>query len=100
MLLVGRDQAPLHIATPLLPFERAPVGVGDLTSGLFLARLLRRHGNTAHWGEEVLRDCLEFTANAYFCVMETTLELGSYERELVAAQDNMASPPWRFTATS
>lgn len=101
MLLVGRDQAPLHIATPLLHFDKAPVGVGDLTSGLFLSRhlaLARTHDDA--WGAEVLRDCLEFTANAYYCVMETTSELGSYELELVAAQDSMASPPSRFAATS
>lgn len=101
MLLVGRGQPPLHIATPLLSFEKAPVGVGDLTSGLFLARHLghRREGKDA-WCADVLRDCLEFTANAYFGVMETTLELGSYELELVAAQDSMASPPPRFFAST
>ena len=34
MLLVSRSSA-WHVATPLLPFSRPPVGVGDLTSRLF-----------------------------------------------------------------
>lgn len=101
MLLVGRDQAPLHIATPLLDFDKAPVGVGDLTSGLFLSRYLnltRDASESTH--SDVLRDCLEFTANAYWGVIETTWESGSYELQLVAAQDSLASPPTRFRATT
>lgn len=104
MLLVGRGHAPLHIATPLLAFDKPPVGVGDLTSGLFLARYVQRARDAAAhndaWREQVMRDCLEHTANAYYCVMETTLELGAYELQLVAAQDGMASPPARFSATT
>ena len=60
MLLVARSAA-WHVATPLLPFSRPPVGVGDLTSGLFLANLL--HGKTPP-------EALEHTASAYFAVMQ------------------------------
>ena len=60
MLLVSRSAA-WHVATPLLPFSRPPVGVGDLTSGLFLANLL--HGKTPP-------EALEHTASAYFAVMQ------------------------------
>ena len=60
MLLVSRSSA-WHVATPLLPFSRPPVGVGDLTSGLFLANLL--HGKTPP-------EALEHTASAYFAVMQ------------------------------
>lgn len=79
-----------HISTPLLPFTKAPVGVGDLTSGVFLSHFL--HGKT-------LKDSLESTTNAYFGVMETTYELGEYELQVVAAQDLIAKPTHTFSST-
>jgi pyridoxal/pyridoxine/pyridoxamine kinase len=38
MLLVTEHEGSWHLRRPLLAFPRQPVGVGDLTSGLFLAR--------------------------------------------------------------
>jgi pyridoxine kinase len=66
MLLVEKGRAsPWHVSTPLLPFTRPPVGVGDLTSALFLAGLLK--------GRTPLQ-ALEHTAAAYFEVMRVTSE--------------------------
>ena len=88
MLLVARSQA-WHVSTPLLPFSRPPVGVGDLTSGLFLAGLL--HGKTPP-------EALEHTAAAYFEVMQATSAVDQYELQLVAAQEGIAAPRQRFEA--
>ena len=90
MLLVTPDEA-WHIRRPLIEFELQPVGVGDLTSGLMLASLLKGMSN---------RDALEFTASAVYEVMLETKKAGEYEMQLVAAQDAMASPTHRFEAKS
>lgn len=39
MACVTPDEA-WHVATPLLPFDRAPVGTGDLTSGMYYACII------------------------------------------------------------
>ena len=78
-----------HIARPLVEFDRQPVGVGDLTSGLMLACLLK--------GMEP-RDALEFTAASVYEVIVETKKANAYELQLVAAQDAMASPSHRFQA--
>ncbi len=107
MLLVEKHGAQAwHISTPLLPFTRPPVGVGDLTSALFLVGLLK--GKTG-------KEALEHTASAYFEVMSVTSRCDEcvhppsctptcgdlcvrYELQLVAAQDGMAAPPRWFHA--
>lgn len=88
MLLVGREDC-WHISTPLLPFTKPPVGVGDLTSALFLVGLL--HGRTP-------RSALEHTASAYFEVMRATSAVDEYELQLVAAQDGIVNPARWFEA--
>jgi len=89
MLLVTSD-AQWHLRRPLLAFARQPVGVGDLTSGLFLARVLL--------GDE-WRAAFEFTAAAVHEVLLETQACSSYELELVRAQDRIAHPRVRFEAT-
>lgn len=79
MLLVT-SEGTWHVAVPLIPFDRPPVGVGDLTTGVFLARRLLG----ASW-----REALESTAVAYYAVMAATSRLGAYELQLVAAQEEM-----------
>jgi len=74
------------VDTPLLPFDRPPVGVGDLTTGSFLARVVKGY---------TYRQAFELTTAGYMCVMEATHELGEYELQLVAAQDEFASPNLR-----
>lgn len=79
-----------HLRRPLLAFPRQPVGVGDLTSGLFLSRLLL--------GDEPVA-AFEFTAAAVHEVMLETQACASYELQLVRAQDRIAHPRVRFEAT-
>mgnify|MGYP000858234491 FL=1 len=89
MLLVPADEA-LHISRPLVDFGvRQPVGVGDLTSGLLLVNLL--HG-------EPLQQALEHVTAAVYEVMIKTHEMGEYELQLVAAQEEIAKPRHYFAA--
>jgi pyridoxine kinase len=74
---------------PLYPFARQPVGVGDLTSAVFLARTLL--------GDSV-RAALEHTLAAVNAVVRTTFQAGRYELEIVASQDEIAYPTERFPA--
>lgn len=90
MLLVAADQA-WHLQRPLLAFPRQPVGVGDLASGLFLSRLLL--------GDD-LRNAFEFAGAAVHEVLLETQACGSYELELVRAQDRIAHPRLKFEARS
>lgn len=94
MLLVtsgggGWKKGAWHISTPLLPLERPPVGVGDITSSMFLAHLLL--------GQDPVK-ALELTTGAYYGVLNTTLALREYELQLVAAQDEIVGPSQRFVA--
>ncbi|KOC90888.1 pyridoxal kinase PdxY [Winslowiella iniecta] len=89
MLLITADEA-FHISRPLVDFGvRQPVGVGDLTSGLLLVNLL--HG-------EPLQQALEHVTAAVYEVMIKTHEMGEYELQLVAAQDEIAKPRHHFAA--
>ncbi|AIR88812.1 pyridoxal kinase PdxY [Pseudomonas cremoricolorata] len=88
MLLVTAEQT-WHLRRPLLAFPRQPVGVGDLTSGLFLARALL--GDS--W-----REAFEFAAAAVHEVLLETQACASYELQLVRAQDRIAHPRVRFQA--
>ncbi|RPH19562.1 pyridoxal kinase PdxY [Buttiauxella warmboldiae] len=89
MLLVTADEA-WHIHRPLVDFgERQPVGVGDVTSGLLLVKLLQ--GAT-------LREALEHVTAAVYDVMVVTKRMAEYELQLVAAQEGIAKPEHYFTA--
>lgn len=89
MLLVTADDA-FHISRPLVDFGvRQPVGVGDLTSGLLLVNLL--HG-------QPLQQALEHVTAAVYEVMIKTHQMGEYELQLVAAQEEIAKPQHHFAA--
>jgi pyridoxine kinase len=88
MLAVTQTQA-WFVQRPLYPFARQPVGVGDLTSAVFLARTLLG---------DSLRDALEHTLAAINAVVKTTYEAGRYELEIVASQDEIVNPTDRFPA--
>ena len=89
MLLVTAEEA-WHISRPLVDFGvRQPVGVGDLTSGLLLVDLL--HGKS-------LQDALEHVTAAVYEVMIKTHQMGEYELQLVAAQDQIVHPEHHFVA--
>ncbi|WP_241623788.1 pyridoxal kinase PdxY [Rosenbergiella epipactidis] len=89
MLLVT-EQVALHIQRPLIDFGvRQPVGVGDLTSGLLLVNLLQ--------GKRY-DQALEHITAAVYGVMLKTHSMGEYELQLVAAQDEIATPTHHFRA--
>lgn len=74
---------------PLYPFARQPVGVGDLTSAVFVARTLL--------GDSI-RAAFEHTLAAVNAVVKMTWQAGRYELELVAAQNEIAQPREWFDA--
>jgi len=76
---------------PLYPFARQPVGVGDLTSAIFVARLMLG---------DPLRAAFEHTLAAVNAVVKATWDAGRYELELIAAQDQIARPREWFDAWS
>eukprot|EP00040_Diaphanoeca_grandis_P027854 m.159582 g.159582 ORF g.159582 m.159582 type:complete len:327 (-) comp31137_c0_seq4:240-1220(-) len=78
-----------HIERPMLHFDKEPVGVGDLTTGLFLTQILK--GASVH-------AALEHTTAAVFEVMLETYNSGEYEMQLVAAQDRIVAPRQLFSA--
>lgn len=86
MLLVT-DQGAWQVATPFLPFDPLPNGAGDTVSALFLAHILR--GKTAD-------EAMGLAAASIFAVMEATLQAGTRELRLIAAQDQLAEPARRF----
>ncbi|QJT80503.1 pyridoxal kinase PdxY [Kosakonia sp. MUSA4] len=90
MLLVTPQEA-WHISRPLVDFgARQPVGVGDVTSGLLLVKLLQ--------GAPV-REALEHVTAAVYEIMLTTHGMQEYELQVVAAQDRIAKPEHLFSAT-
>ncbi|MDH2997750.1 pyridoxal kinase [Pasteurellaceae bacterium LFhippo2] len=82
-MLLANSEGIWHISRPLHPFDKEPVGVGDLTAGLFLANLLN--------GKSDL-EAFEHTANAVNDVMETTYKLGCYELRTIAARELIVKP--------
>lgn len=88
MLLVSADEV-LHISRPLHDFDRQPVGVGDLTSAIFLANLLQGKND---------REAFENTANAVNDVMTCTQQNGKYELQIVAAREHIVNPVSQYRA--
>jgi len=76
-----------RVASPRLPI--APNGAGDAVAALFLGFFL----NSA-----AVPDALGAAASAIFEVLQTTIEAGEQELQLVAAQDRLEAPRRRFTA--
>jgi pyridoxine kinase len=75
------------VTTPLLPIS--PNGCGDMTAALYLAHL-RTTGSPA--------TALERTTASVFAVLQATIEAGTREIQLIAAQDAIAEPPRTFEA--
>jgi pyridoxine kinase len=84
MVAVSGDGAWL-VRTPRLPIN--PPGAGDLTTAVFLANLLDGHD---------LPTALARTTSSVFAVMEATLEAGTREMRIIAAQDALATPAMQF----
>jgi pyridoxine kinase len=81
------DAGAWAVTTPLLPI--APNGCGDVTAALYLAHLTTT-GSPAR--------ALELTTSSVYSILEATIAAGTREIQLVAAQDDIASPPPRFEA--
>lgn len=88
MLVVSEREAWLG-QRPLYHFARQPVGVGDITSAIFVARLMNG---------DALRPAFEHTLAAVNAVVKATYDAGRYELEIVAAQDQIARPREWFDA--
>ena len=73
------------VRTPRLPIN--PPGAGDLTTAVFLANVLSGHD---------LPGTLARTASSVFAVMEATLQAGTREMRVIAAQDQLAAPAMQF----
>lgn len=88
-MLFANHEGIWHISRPLHQFDREPVGVGDLTAGIFLANLLN--------GKSDL-EAFEHTANAVNEVMEVTHDLGQYELQVIAARERILKPRCDYKA--
>jgi pyridoxine kinase len=75
------------VTTPLLPIS--PNGCGDVTAALYLAHLTTTRSPA---------QALERTTASVFAILQATLDAGTREIALVAAQDSIADPPATFTA--
>ncbi|WP_299620998.1 pyridoxal kinase PdxY [Pelagibius sp.] len=84
MLAVTTEGA-WRIATPRLPF--AANGAGDAVAALFLGFYLSTRS---------LPEALGSAASAIFEILQTTLEAGEGELQIVTAQDRLESPRHRF----
>lgn len=83
----GDDGGAWRVAFPRLPMT--PNGAGDAVAALFLGFYLKNGA---------LPEALGAAASAIFEVLQTTLDSGEEELQLVAAQDRLEAPRRIFTA--
>jgi pyridoxine kinase len=88
-MLVVDDAGAWIVQTPLLPMKAN--GSGDVTAALFTAHLLETSDPKV---------ALERTASSVFDLLRLTLDSGRRELQLVQAQETIAHPAGRFTATA
>ncbi len=79
------DEGAWAVTTPRLPITVS--GAGDLVAALYLAHL---------WETGSPSDALASTASSAFAVLQKTIEAGTREIQLVAAQESIANPPMSF----
>jgi pyridoxine kinase len=89
--LLVTDKEAWHISRPLHNFDRPPIGVGDLTSGLMLVNL--QQGKSP-------KEALEHVTAAVDEVLRTTKKTDHHELQIVAAQDRIVSPKVHYTAVA
>lgn len=82
MLLVDKSGSYL-VSRPLYEFDKQPVGVGDLISGLMLANLQAGYQSV---------EAFERTNAAVDAVLLETFNQQAYELQLIRTQDAIASP--------
>jgi len=80
-------EAAWRVTTPLIGFDIAPNGTGDMVAALF----------SAHWiADGDAPAALGKAASSVFAVLEATRAMDERELQLVAAQDRLIAPPGRF----
>ncbi|XAW88834.1 pyridoxal kinase PdxY [Vibrio sp. CDRSL-10 TSBA] len=85
--ILATEEGCYLIQRPELPFDKAPVGVGDLISGIFTACLVK--------GLSPL-EAFSHTNNAVYGVMEVTKAHGEWELMTVLGQDEIVNPTHSF----
>ena len=88
-MLLANQEGIWHISRPLHIFAKDPVGVGDLTAGLFMANLLNGKSDI---------EAFEHTANAVNEVMQITHDSGLYELQIIAAREFIVNPRSHYQA--
>ncbi|MFZ7266324.1 pyridoxal kinase PdxY [Avibacterium avium] len=88
-MLLANQEGIWHISRPLHQFNKEPVGVGDLTAGLFMANLLNGKSDV---------EAFEHTANAVNDVMSVTQQQQAYELQIVAAREQILNPNSQYKA--
>lgn len=86
-MLARSPEGTWTVTTPLLP--RTFTGSGDFTTATFLSHYLATRS---------VPTALEQTASIVYSVLEQTTRSGREELQLVAAQENMINPAFRFGA--
>lgn len=78
-MMLGCNEGIYLVNRPLLEFNRAPVGVGDLTTALFASKCLNN---------EDLVSAFENTNQAIYNVLQTTSRLNEWELQLIDSQEH------------
>lgn len=86
-MLAVSDEGAWRVRTPMLPLDIAPNGAGDAVTALFLAHYLKTRSTS---------DSLAAMAAAIFEIVSATLEAGTRELQLIAAQDRFVAPRQPF----
>ena len=86
-LLASDGEACFRLRTPLLPLVAN--GAGDAIAALFFAHYLRGGG---------VAEAVTYAASAVFGVLAKTVEAGTPEIQLVAAQEELVNPTHTFEA--
>ena len=92
-MLAVTEAGAWQVVTPYLPCEPHPSGAGDAVAALYLANYLK-----AAPGEQRARQALEQAAAAIYGVMEATHRAGTYELQLIAAQEALVHPATLYSA--
>jgi pyridoxine kinase len=84
-VLAISDEGAWMVTTPRLPIIVS--GTGDMVAALYLAHL---HGTGSP------ADALAATTSSVFAVLQKTIEAGTREIQIIAAQESIANPPMSF----
>ncbi|MDR1447208.1 MAG: pyridoxal kinase PdxY [Treponema sp.] len=92
------------VRTPEIPIGRSFAGAGDLTTAVFLARLLGRPTGFEEAGEASppehfdIKEALEKCAASVYGIIEETWKAKADELLIIAAQDQLSNPAFMFSA--